>query len=83
MKEFFKKVFRIFIFDPLAGGNGKIQTQEYAQWLLLLMIARASYIEGKLPEQAYPDIYWTMLFGAVIAIAGLSKYFKKPDATKE
>jgi hypothetical protein len=78
-----QKAFKTFIFDPLAGGNGKIQTSEYAQWVLVIMIIRASYVEGQSVEQVYPDIYWTMLYTAVIAIAGFKIYFKKPDANKE
>jgi hypothetical protein len=85
MLAFIKTAFRTFVFDPLAGGNGKIQTSEYAQWVLLIMIVCASYREGISTEQVYPDIYWTMLYTAVIAIAGLKVYFKKkePDAPKE
>jgi hypothetical protein len=83
MFEFIKTAFRTFIFDPLAGGNGKIQTSEYAQWVMLIMIIAASYREGTSTEQVYPDIYWTMLFTAVIAIAGLKIYFKKPEPKED
>ena len=66
-----------FIFDPLAGGNGKIQTAELAQWLLLFMIVKASFQEGESQEQVYPDIYWICLFAAVCAIAAIKPAFQK------
>jgi hypothetical protein len=83
VKKLLLYLYNTFIFDPLAGGNGKIQTSELAQWGLLIMIFRASFNEGKNVEQYYPDIYWTMLFAAVISIAGLKVAFPKKDGNKE
>lgn len=72
-----KYLYVTFIFDPLAGGNGKIQTAELAQWLLLIMITRASWQEGRSTEQVYPDVYWICIFGAVCAIAAIKPAFQK------
>jgi CDP-diglyceride synthetase len=77
MKAWFNNIWKTYVFDPLAGGNGKVQTAELAQWLLLIMIARASYHEGKSTEQVYPDIYWIMIFTSVCAIAGFKEIFRK------
>ena len=72
-------IWRTYVFDPLAGGNGKIQTSELAQWLLCIMIAKASHAEGQSVEQVYPDIYWIMIFGSVCAIAAIKPVFGKKD----
>lgn len=74
-----KSLYRTYIFDPLAGGNGKIQTSEYVQWALVIMIIKASIREGESSDQVYPDIYWTMIFAVVGAIAGYKHLFKKKD----
>jgi general stress protein CsbA len=78
-----KDLYRTYIFDPLAGGNGKIQTSEYVQWALVIMIIKASNQEGESADQAYPDIYWTMIFAVVAAIAGFKHIFKKKDEHPE
>ncbi len=71
-----KTVYKKFIFDPLAGGNGKIQMDEVAKAALIIMIVRDSEREGESPEQLYPDIYWIMIFFALWAIAGLKPAFE-------
>lgn len=78
-----KYIYTTFIFDPLAGGNGKIQTAELAQWVLVIMICSASIKEGKSAEQVYPDMYWFCLFTAVCAIAGLKVAFPKKEEKHE
>ena len=75
--NFIGKVYKTYVFDPLAGGNGKIQMDEIAKLVLLIMIWKASIIEGKSTEQVYPDIYWIMIFTAVCAIAAI-----KPACSK-
>lgn len=82
MIKWLKTLYQTFIFDPLAGGNGKIQTAELAQWILMIMICRASYLEGKSPEQAYPDIYWIMIFSCMAAIAAIKPAFEKLNPPK-
>ena len=72
-------IYKTFFFDPLAGGNGKIQTSEMAQWVLVIMICRASWKEGSGAEQVYPDVYWFCIFAAVCAIAGFKQIFAKPE----
>jgi hypothetical protein len=83
MKAFFLYIYNTFIFTPLAGGNGKIQTAELAQWILMIMIISASIKEGKSPEQIYPDVYWICIFGAMCAIAAIKPAFGKKEVKSE
>jgi hypothetical protein len=77
MIKLFKDFYRTYIFDPLAGGNGKIQMDELAKAILLVMIVRASIKEGLTAEQMYPDVYWLSIFAAVCVIAGIKPAFRK------
>lgn len=77
MIKWLNKQWQTYIFDPLAGGNGKIQTSELAQWMLLIMICSASIKEGRSTEQVYPDIYWICIFASVCAIAAIKPAFSK------
>jgi hypothetical protein len=70
-----KSFYTTYIFNPLAGGNGKVQMDEIAKAILLVMIVKASQREGKSVEQVYPDIYWIMLFASVCAIAAIKPGF--------
>lgn len=81
MIKWLTKVFNTFIFTPLAGGNGKIQMDEYARVVLLFMIVYSTYLEGRSPDQIFPDIYWIMLFAAVCAVAAIKPAFSKKDIT--
>jgi hypothetical protein len=75
--KWLKDIYKTYIFDPLAGGNGKIQMDEIAKAILLVMICRASFREGESPDQIYPDIYWICIFAAVCAIAAIKPAFSK------
>lgn len=77
--KWLKDLWQTYVFDPLAGGNGKIQMAEVAQLILLVMIINSSLKEGKSAEQLYPDIYWTMIFTAVCFIAGYKIFIKPKD----
>lgn len=79
----FKYVYRTFFFDPLAGGNGKIQMDELTKAVLVVMIVSASIKEGRTSEQLYPDIYWICIFAAVCAIAAIKPAFQKLNDKKE
>lgn len=83
MKHWFKKQWQVYIFDPLAGGNGKIQTSELAQWILVIMICSASIEEGKSTNQVYPDVYWICIFASVCAIAAIKPAFGKKEVSKD
>lgn len=79
MIKFFKYIYETFIFNPLAGGNGKVQMDEIAKAILLVMICVASFREGVSDKQAYPDIYWIMIFASVCAIAAIKPAFGKKE----
>jgi hypothetical protein len=79
MIRFLNYIYRTFFFDPLAGGNGKIQMDEIAKAILLTMICVASFREGKSNDQVYPDIYWIMIFASVCAIAAIKPAFGKKE----
>jgi hypothetical protein len=79
MKKALRYIYQTFIFDPLAGGNGKIQTSEITQWVLVIMICSASIKEGKDGVQIYPDIYWICIFASVCAVAAIKPAFGKKD----
>lgn len=83
MINWFNKIWQTYIFHPLAGGNGKIQTSELAQWVMVYLTIRASVLEGNSAEQVYPDIYWICLLGAVCAIAGIKHAFPASIKKKE
>lgn len=72
-----KYFWNTFFFDPLAGGNGKVQMDEIAKAVLIVMICAASVREGKSTEQVYPDIYWIMIFASYAAIAAIKPAFGK------
>lgn len=79
MKKALLYIYKTFFFEPLTGGNGKIQTSEYVQWILVIMIIRASIREGQSIEQVYPDIFWIGIFTVVASIAGFKHVFPKAD----
>lgn len=79
MKKLLTYIYKTFFFDPLAGGNGKIQMDEMARAILLGMIVKASIREGETVEQMYPNEYWFCIFVAVCAVAGIKKAFSKND----
>jgi hypothetical protein len=82
MIKFISTGFRTFIFDPLAGGNGKIQMDEVAKAILLVITCTAAYREGTSDAQVYPDVFWLSLIAGVAAIAGLKLHYKSPDNHK-
>ena len=77
MLKWLSRIYDTYVFTPLAGGNGKIQMEEYARTALLVQTLYSAYLEGKGPEQLYPDIYWIMILTAICTIAGMKHIFKK------
>jgi hypothetical protein len=75
--KWLNNLYKTYVFDPLAGGNGKIQMDEMTKAVLVVMICRASWKEGISPEQVYPDIYWICIFASVCAIAAIKPAFSK------
>lgn len=81
--KFIVNIYKTYIFDPLAGGNGKIQMDELTKAIMVFMICSASIKEGKSPEQVYPDIYWICIFASVCAIAAIKPAFGKFKSLNE
>jgi hypothetical protein len=81
-----KLAFRVFVFDPLAGGNGKIQLDEMAKGITLGVLILASWRDGnRLHEWRYfSDAFYAILLAGVFGIASikpaaqvLGNYFSK------
>jgi hypothetical protein len=67
-------LYREWLFNPTAGGNGKIQMDEIAKWIILGYAWRANELEGASAEQVYPDVYWFSIFFSIAAISGIKYY---------
>lgn len=72
-----KRLYHIFIFDPIAGGNGKVQMDEIAKVFCMYLLWKAERAEGISAEQVYPDVFWISTLGALAIIAGLKHYYGK------
>ena len=75
---------KILLFDPLAGGNGKVQMDELAKFLILIVFVWWAYIEATrtVEHHIISDTQFMAVLGAVCIIAGIKYYFnnKKDDA---
>jgi hypothetical protein len=78
-----RTLYREWLFNPVAGGNGKLQMDELAKLVILLFAWRALELEGVSEKQVYPDVFWFSIFFSIAAIAGIKHYvnsFKKSDS---
>lgn len=80
-----KTAFKVFIFEPLAGGNGHIQMDELAKGIVLTVFILATYRDGTRAHEwaFFSDSFYAILLAAVCGIASikpatdmLSSYFK-------
>lgn len=65
---------RQLIFDPLAGGNGKIQMDELAKGVIVGAFIYAVYKEGErndLSQVVFNDTFYAILLAGVFAIAAI------------
>jgi hypothetical protein len=83
-----KLAFKELIFTPLAGGNGKVQMDELAKGIVLVVLILASYKDGTRTHewQYFSDSFYAILLAAVCGIASikpaaqvLNNYFTKKD----
>lgn len=81
-----KTGFKVFIFEPLAGGNGHIQMDELAKGIVLGILILATYRDGnRIHEWTYfSDAFYAILLAGVFGIAAikpatdvLTSYFNK------
>jgi hypothetical protein len=68
-----KTGFKELIFNPLAGGNGKVQMDELAKGVILAVFILASYKDGnRVREAAYfSDSFYAILLAAICGIASI------------
>lgn len=66
-------IYRELVFTPLAGGNGKVQMDELAKFVVITSFVFSSYIEGSRKHEwhVFSDAYWFALLGSVCIIGGL------------
>lgn len=83
MKAWFNRHWKTYVFDPLAGGNGKIQTSEYAQTSFIAILLFAACKEAMNPGQDLPDTFWIVVPSAVAAIAGFKLAYPKKHDTQD
>jgi hypothetical protein len=69
-----RTLYKEWLFNPIAGGNGKIQMDELSKAIILLYAYRALELEGKSVDQVYPDVFWFSIFFSIAAIAGIKHY---------
>lgn len=80
-----KRLYYIYVHDPITGSDGKVQMNEIAKAILLIIAWRATEYEGKSIEQTYPEIFWVCILGAIALIAKLKHHieyvsnYKKSD----
>lgn len=86
-----RTAYKELIFNPLAGGNGKVQMDELAKFVVIVAFAFSSYIEGRRTSEShiFSDAYWFALLGSISIIGGLknTKFLKNilhspPDEQK-
>jgi len=86
-----KRLAKIVLFDPLAGGNGKVQMDELAKAIILAVFVFSAYIEAtRITEHhVFSDTYFFSLLLSVCAIAAIKpvfenmKNFRKDDENKK
>lgn len=87
-----KRAFLELIFNPLAGGNGKVQMDELAKGVVLIILILASYKDGnRVHEWSYfSDSFYAILLAGVFGIAAikpassvLTSYFTKTKPEEE
>jgi hypothetical protein len=71
-----KELYLYFVLQPLRGGNGVVQMDEFAKYCLVWILIYMVYREGQ-SEQHYYDvsIFWAMVIG-IFLIAGVKEIVK-------
>lgn len=80
-----KTIYKDFIFTPLAGGNGKIQMDEGAKGVLVLVFIFCVYKEAYRTTEyhIFSNEFFFALLTAICAIAGLKQYFKDKNGANK
>jgi len=62
------------IFEPLAGGNGKIQMDEIGKGVLIALLIYSVYVEANrtdMTTSVFSDSFYLILLSGVFAIASI------------
>lgn len=73
ISRFIKWLFITFIFDPIAGGNGKVQMDELAKAIILVLTVWSVTKDGnRVHEWSYfSDAFYMTMLGGLFAIAAI------------
>lgn len=76
-----RKLYQDLLFTPLAGGNGKVQMDELAKLVILIVFVYSCYVEAhrKTVEHVFTDMYFASLLLTVCAIAAIKPLFANMD----
>ena len=69
-----KELYLYFVLQPLRGGNGVVQMDEFAKYVMMVLLIYMVYREGQ-DESHYYDVsvFWAMVVGAFL-IAGIKEF---------
>ncbi len=72
-----KTMYRELLFTPLAGGNGKVQMDELAKFVILVVFIASAYVEATRTTEyhVFSDNYFFALLLTVCAIAAIKPIF--------
>lgn len=72
-----RKIYLDLIFTPLAGGNGKVQMDELAKAIILLVFVLSAYKEANRDTEyhVFTETYFAALLLTVCAIASIKPLF--------
>ena len=86
--RYWNRIYTELIFHPLAGKNGRVQMDEMAKGVILVVFAASSTVEAfrKTEYHIFSDAYYFALLGTVALIAGIKhgvELLRKYDPTKK
>lgn len=62
------------LWEPLAGGNGHVQMDELAKFVIIGLLIFSVYVEAtreNLDKQVFTDTFYLILLGGVFSIASI------------
>lgn len=69
-----EQLYTYFLLQPLRGGNGVVQMDEFAKYIMMILLVYMVYKEGESAEQVFPEsVFWAMVVGAFL-IAGVKEF---------
>jgi hypothetical protein len=79
-----KKIYQDLLFTPLAGGNGKVQMDELAKLVILIVFVYSAVVEAtrKTEHHIFTDTYFFSLLLTVCAIAAIKPLFSNLNILK-